>query len=172
MSIDAFEGRVAKRRLAVGPAGTSCLAGNPAPAPPPAPPPEPPATSWWSGRRIAGVAVGGVGLTGLAVGLGIGGVALAQKSIVSQHCNPTTRTCDSTAALDAASTGRTASTVSTISVVIGAAALAGGVVLLVLGAPDRAPATDAAPPPPASPSATLRGTVLPGGGALTLSGAF
>ena len=140
-----------------------------APAPAPAPAPETPVAPWWSGRRIGGVALGGVGLTGLAVGFGMGAVAIAQKGIVSTHCNAATRTCDSTAALNAVSTGRTASTVSTAAFVIGAAALAGGVVLIVLGAPDKGAGTEAQP---AVGALKVRGMVAPGGGAIGVSGAF
>lgn len=148
VSVDLREGQVVKRLLAVGAPGAGGAA-------------EPGSgESWWSGKRMAGVAVGGVGVVGLATSLGMGAVAIAKKSIVAQHCNTTARTCDSAAALDAASAGKSASTVSSVAFALGVAALGTGIVLVVIGAPDKGPA------------ASVGGVVLPGGGAFAVSGAF
>ena len=167
LSVDVREGKVVKRRLFAGAPGVA----SPAPPPPPAPATEPPASgapvspgpeatseSWWTGRRTAGVAVSGVGVVGLLTSLGAGVVAIGKKSTVSQSCNPTTRICANQAAIDAAGAGQTASTVSTATFVLGVAALAGGVTLVVIGAP-------------ATP-VKVGGAVLPGGGGLTMAGAF
>jgi hypothetical protein len=168
VQIDLAEGKLVKRRLSLG----AISATAPTPEAPAAPASQ--EVSWWTGQRTAGVVTGSVGVVGLAVGLGLGGVAIAQKNTISQNCTVSSHMCatpaELTAATNAASTGRTVSTASTVSFVIGAAALAGGVVLIIVGAPSQGPAKDAAPP--ASPSASLRGTVLPGGGALTVSGSF
>ncbi|MEP7122965.1 MAG: tetratricopeptide repeat protein [Byssovorax sp.] len=40
-----------------------------------------------SGRRVAAVVSGGLGLAGLVLGGAMGGVALAKKSVVDAHCN-------------------------------------------------------------------------------------
>jgi hypothetical protein len=86
-----------------------------------------------SGRRIAAYVVGSVGLAGLAAGGVMGGVAVAQRGIMDQHCgaaigqkDPTA--CDRTG-LDAAGTAKTAATGSTIGLAAGGVLAVTGLVL-------------------------------------------
>jgi hypothetical protein len=87
-----------------------------------------------SGMRTAGFVVGGVGLVGLGVGAVTGLMVLGKKSTVDDptHCDPTTHVCDQ-AGLDAASSGKTLSTVSTVAFVAGGALLVTGAVLVLTG---------------------------------------
>jgi hypothetical protein len=111
-------------------------------APPPVPPPAPqpviappsaapapaaaPSHSSSADTRVVGYVVGGVGAGSVVTALVLGGVALGEKSTVDDHCNRTTRLCDSQSAVDAASTGSALSTASTVTFIVGAAALGVG----------------------------------------------
>ena len=81
-----------------------------------------------SGRRTAGWVVGGVGLAGLTVSLVTGMMVLDKKSTVDDEC--TDDVCSSTGD-EAASSGRTLSTVSTAAFVVGAVGLGVGAYLLL-----------------------------------------
>jgi hypothetical protein len=111
-----------------------------APKPAPAPPPR---VSAWTARRIAGGALGGVGLVALGVGAGFGASAIHQKneSNASGHCGAANR-CDSTGIQlrDQAFQSAAASTALFLS---GAVALAAGVTLVVLPLGAPAPARTA-----------------------------
>jgi hypothetical protein len=101
----------------------------PRPAPPPVitPPPAPtPPESSRSDTRTIGYVVGGVGAASVVTALVLGGVALGEKSTVEDHCDRTTRRCDSQSAVDAASTGSALATASTVTFIVGAAALGVG----------------------------------------------
>lgn len=120
-------------------------------APPPAPkaqpappPPPPPPTS--SGRRTAGFVVGAVGIAGLAVGAGLGVVALQKKSQSNQgnHCDAAD-TCDS-AGLGLRSDALAAANGSNAAIV----AIGGGIVLVATAPSGHASATVGV-----TPSATL-----------------
>ncbi len=89
--------------------------------------PETPAQPASSGLRTVGLVVGGAGVAALAVGAVTGIMTFDRASIVDAHCDDAMR-CDREG-LDAASSGRTLSLVSTIAVSAGAAALALGAVL-------------------------------------------
>lgn len=78
-------------------------------------------------KRTAGYVIGGIGVAGIGTALVLGAVALGKKSTVNQHCDATTRVCDSPEGLDAASSGSTIATVSTVSFIVGAAATGLGV---------------------------------------------
>lgn len=82
-----------------------------------------------SSRPVAGYAVGGIGLAALATGLVFGGLTLHNKNIVDAQCDGS-NAC-SQEGLDAKSDGKTFSTVSTIAVGVGLAALAAGIYLIV-----------------------------------------
>jgi hypothetical protein len=112
-------------------------AAPPPPVPPPAPPPvlaPPPAQSSAAApshsshadTRVLGFVVGGVGAASVVTALVLGGVALGEKSTVDDHCNRTTRLCDSQSAVDAASSGSALATASTVTFIVGAAALGVG----------------------------------------------
>ncbi len=98
--------------------------------------PRPSVPSAFTPKRIAGVALGGLGVVGLAVGVGTGVATLSKKSIVRAHCDIPTDPygCDATG-LAASSSGKSLATASTASFVVAGVALAAGVVLVLVGAP-------------------------------------
>jgi hypothetical protein len=153
-SVDTRVGQVVKRKLFAGaPNGSPVVAAVPDGQ---QAPPTDGGSSWWTGMRIGGVVVGGVGVVLLAAGIGEGVAAISDKSTVSASCNTSTRTCTNQGAIDAASSGKTASTVSTVGFVVGGLAVAGGITMIAVG----------------SPAARVTGVVLPGGGAIGVRGAF
>lgn len=113
---------------------------------------------WWTGQRATGLVVGGVGVTGIVVGSIFGARALSKQSAsnadghcdVGDFCDPTGKALRSD--------GIQAGTISTVGFIVSGAALAGGVVLMLTGAP---------PPKSAVASAT---SVQIGLGNLTLLG--
>ena len=90
-------------------------------AEPPAPHPSPPLLQRpASERRAVAYAVGGFSLATVVVGLIAGAGVLRQKAIVAAHCE--NKACDEEG-VNAADTGRTLSTISTVTVAVGAAGL-------------------------------------------------
>ncbi len=87
------------------------------------------ATSPLPAQRIAAIAVGGVGVVGLALGsyFGLHAMSELDASNADHHCGAQNR-CDPTGIADR-SAAQSAATASTVLFVAGAAALAGGVVL-------------------------------------------
>lgn len=85
-------------------------------------------------RRTLGYIVGGAGVAGIGTALVAGGLVLGKKSVVEDHCDRTARTCDATG-LDAASSGKTLSTVSTVAFAVGVAATGVGVYFLLTADP-------------------------------------
>ncbi len=117
-----------------------------------------------SAARPIGYALVGIGVVGIGVGTVAGLVALDKKSTVQQHCQSDPAGgvgCTDQTGVDAAATGRTMSTVSTIGFAAGAASLAVGVLLLVAGG-SRTSDTQAA----------LTPHVLPGGAGLSFARIF
>jgi hypothetical protein len=98
--------------------------------------PRPAARSAFTPKLVAGIAAGGLGVVGLAVGVGAGMATLAKKSVVRAHCDIPTDPygCDATG-LAASSAGKSLATVSTASFVVAGVALAAGVVLMIAGDP-------------------------------------
>jgi hypothetical protein len=152
-----------KRELVVEPG--AALPAPPAPVPPPvvaAPqpvPPQPPPkiepTSSRGGgldKRTTGFIVGGIGVAGIGTALVLGAVALGDKSTVDEHCNKSTHLCNSPDGIDAASSGATLSTVSTVTFIVGAAALGVGAYLVLT--------SDGSPKTAVGASATAGGTML------------
>ena len=82
-------------------------------------------------KRTAGYVIGGIGVAGIGTALVLGAVALGKKTTVNEHCDAATRTCDSPEGVDAASSGATLSTVSTVSFFVGAAATGLGVYFIL-----------------------------------------
>jgi hypothetical protein len=116
---------------AVAPAATAVVAAAPKAAPP-AGPKQASASPRAAGQpradtKTLGYVVGGVGVAGIGAALVLGGVALGKKDTLSEdHCNAETRTCDSQKGVDAASSGATLATASTVSFIVGAAAVGVG----------------------------------------------
>lgn len=123
----------------------------------------PPTTSASSGGRTAGFALLGVGGIGIAVGAVTGVMALGKKSLVQDHCSADPGggvACRDAAGVDAASSGRSLATLSTVAFVAGAVAVGVGVFLVLI----RHDGTK---------TVTAVGTsVVPGGGALTWARTF
>jgi hypothetical protein len=108
------------------------------------------------GQRIAALLVGGVGVVGLGVGSVFGIEALSKHSDYVPHCP--NNVCDPTG-LQLHNDAASDATVSTVAMIAGAAALAGGVVLWLT-----------APSPAESPRTGLR--LEPSIGGLSLEGAW
>lgn len=85
-----------------------------------------------SGRRTAAYVVGGVGVAGLVLGGVMGGLALADKSVIAQHCDvggdPTA--CDATG-FSAASSANAKALASSVGFGVGAAGVVTAVILLL-----------------------------------------
>lgn len=109
--------------------------------------PDPLASSPNSGntQRIAAVAVGGVGIVGLAVGSVFGLKAISNWSDVESHCRSYPNGCDGEG-MSQADSAKSAATLSTIAFAVGAAGVAGGAILW-LTAPPASRETGAAPIP-------------------------
>lgn len=114
-----------------------------------------------SGRRVAGFVVGGVGLAILGVGVATGVMTIAKKSEVDKNCMVG---CNQ-AARDAATAGKTLSTVSTVTFITGLAALGTGIALVATGGRGPGPAAPAV-------AMVVGPTVLPGGAGLGAVGSF
>lgn len=93
--------------------------------------------------RTLGWVLVGAGGVGIAVGGVAGVIALSDARSVKSACGPDYATCDS-ASVDAASTGKTMATVSTIAFVAGGVVAAAGL-YLVLTSPSRAWTAASAP---------------------------
>jgi hypothetical protein len=113
------------------------LAPGPPLAPPsPLPPPAatvmtPAADEGLSGIQVGGIVVGAVGLGGVVLGAVTGGMVLSRKSTVDDLCADDV--CTDQKGIDAAQSGSTLATVSTVGFVAGGAALTAGVLMIVLG---------------------------------------
>ena len=115
--------------------------------------------------RAAAFGVGGIGLGGLLVGGVFGGLAVSAASTVKNECAK--NVCSTSAQQSDLSSANTKALVSTVTLGIGGAALATGVILFVVS---RSPAKkdEAAPPR----SAELVPSVGPQGGGLSVIGRF
>jgi hypothetical protein len=127
-------------------------------APPPASRGTPPEEGM-SSVRIAGFAVGAVGVAAVVVAAVTGGVVLAKRKVIDEHCNEDKR-CDDDG-LEAASSAKTIAIVNTVAWGAGIAGVGVGLVLVLAGgnANDR----DALLVAP---------TVGPGVAALSMGGSF
>jgi hypothetical protein len=89
---------------------------------------------FWGGQRIAGVAVGGVGVVGLVVGAVFGGRAIAKKGEADKQCLPDNPNVCYAAGVALRHDEKVAGNASTAMLVAGGVLAAGGLVL-VLTAP-------------------------------------
>jgi hypothetical protein len=132
--IDIVEGQ--QKELLVGPGPEKPAAAAP-PVLPATPPPAPlkPEPAPKPDTRVLGYTIGGVGVAGIGTALILGGVALGKKSTVKDHCNTQTHNCDDQVGVDAASSGSTLSTVSTVAFIVGAAAVGVGAYFVLSSGP-------------------------------------
>jgi hypothetical protein len=96
--------------------------------------------------RTSGLVLGTIGIVGVGLGAVTGLMVLGKKSIINDptHCNQDTHVCDQSG-VDAASSGKTLSVVSTVAFAAGAAALVGGAVLFFVGDSETKTATIVTP---------------------------
>ena len=114
-------------------------------------------------QKTVGLVLGGVGVAGVVVGGIFGGLALSKKSDQTSACASPSSCTDRDAAISAHSSSQSDGTISTIGFVAGAALVAAGAVLFFTGhAPEKTNAARLHVVP----------AVGPGGGALSLGGAF
>jgi hypothetical protein len=134
-----------------GPDGPDAPALTPAVPPPPAQPPPSSdsavapssARAPENGKRTAGFVVGGFGVASLGVGVVTGIMALGKASTVKDHCDPNLA-CDPQG-VDAGSSGKTLSLVSTITVAAGLVGIGVGTFLVVTSKGKTVPTTAIAP---------------------------
>jgi hypothetical protein len=130
----------------------------PPPPPPtastsPPPPPPPPAGN---GQKIAGYVVGGVGVVGLGLGLAFSISAKAKYNDSAGNCSKVDKNlCDSTG-VSQRNDARSAGNIATIATAIGAAAVIGGVAL-ILTAPKSSESQASLEVAPTLGGAVLRG---------------
>jgi hypothetical protein len=117
---------------------------------------RPPAQAGGSSQKTLGFVLGGVGVAGIATGIVAGALVLDRKSKVESECDG--NQC-SHAGVEAASSGRTWSTVSTVAFAAGAVGVGVGLYLVLSAKPE--PET-----------ARVELVTLPGAAALNLRGAF
>jgi hypothetical protein len=108
------------------------------PPPPVQMPAEPPASGGGHGRRVLGLAVGGAGVVGVAVGAVFGAMASSSWSTAQKEC-PSHTDCSSQSVSDRNSTLSSA-TVSTVALIAGGVLVAGGLVLYFTAPSDSSPA--------------------------------
>jgi hypothetical protein len=125
-------------------------------APPPAAPPPQTSSSGGSSSTL-GYVVGGVGAASLVVSLVTGGLVLGKKSTVQSGCDAQ-KFC-TTDAIDAGSSGKTLSAVSTVTFVVGLAGIGLGTYFILSSKPDGA-------------TTALRANASPDGAALALTRTF
>jgi hypothetical protein len=124
---------------------------TPAVSPPPSTVAPPPASDSGartgsapgSGKRTAGFVVGGIGVASLGVGVVTGIMALGKASTVKDHCDPNLA-CDPQG-VDAGSSGKTLSLVSTITVAAGLVGIGVGTFLVLTSKGKSVPTTAIAP---------------------------
>jgi hypothetical protein len=154
-----------KVRIDATPDTTTVRVPAPVAGPKPLPPPPPPPPPFWSGQRVAGVAVGGVGIAGIVVGTVFGVQAAATFERSNPHCKDLDPDpCDAEGVRLRDRSNREAWT-SNISIGVGAVAVAGGLVLFLT-----------APRGKSEPTQSARLAVVPQagrtGGGLSVLGSF
>ena len=94
----------------------------------------------WSGRRTAGIVVGGLGVAGTLAGSIAGGLTFAKAGEAKAHCRPSgaATACDPTG-LSLRSTARTLGNVANVALAVGGSAIVVGVVLFVTAPGGAAP---------------------------------
>ncbi len=131
------------------------IATPPHPEPSPTPPPE---RKIGNSQRMIGLALGGVGLAGVAVGSVAGLIAISKNDEALTHCDGTL--CDARG-LSLTTSARSSAAISTIGFGVGGAALATGVVLYLTAPSNKS--TSAAASLRMSPSVGSRNGIVFGG---------
>jgi serine/threonine-protein kinase len=138
------------------PVDVPALAVDDTPKPAPAAPPAPAAAtapvredrgaegSSGSTQRTIGIVVGGVGVVGLALGTVFGLSAKSKKDQSLDHCEKTNPNLCDQKGVDLRNEAKSAANLATVTLIVGGAALAGGVVLF-LTAPSNEQRTAASP---------------------------
>ena len=134
--------------------GTSVVTTAPPPPPATAPAPAEPHRSTWSSQKTLALISGGVGLVGIGTGAGFGALAMSKWSDAKSQCG--TGCAADSPAQATKDDAKTAAVVSTISFVVGAAGIAGAVVLWVT-APSGAEVQVTPSVSPQSAGLTVRG---------------
>jgi hypothetical protein len=126
---------------------------TPAPTPTPAPAPVTPEKKpepavvviepEKAGNKTLGYALLGGGAIGIAIGAVSGVVALSKASEVKDTCGPDYLTCNQSS-VDAASTGKTMTTVSTVGFIVGGVLAAAGVYFAFIAPDPKKPTTNTA----------------------------
>jgi hypothetical protein len=111
------------------------------------------------GKKQWGFVAGGVGIVGIGVGITTGIMALGKKSTTDEQCSEALQRC-SQEGHDAASSGRTLATVSTVGWIVGALGVGAGVYLVLTSGGEKGPVT------------AIETRALPGGAALSLKHRF
>ena len=138
---------------------------NPAPTPPPAvapvaPPPSRPPENDGSTQRIVGIVIGAAGIVALGVGTAFGLMAKSTYNSAFSDCQASDDRCTS-AGVSGVSQAQSQATIASVLFPVGAVALVGGAVVYFT-APKGAPAGGVG----------LRVVPTPGGGAMSLGGAW
>ena len=143
----------------------------PAPVPPPAAPglpvTEPAVTGGGGGmgtQKILGLAAGGLGVAGLAVGGIFGAMTLSEKSQQQNACGSPCSPANHAQAVNDHSSGMTDGTISTVGFIAGGALLVGGAVLFFTAHPSSQQ--------PSSTGLLVAPSMGPGGGGVLLTGGF
>lgn len=110
--------------------------------------------------RTIGFVVGGVGVLGVGLGAVTGILTMGYASTVKDHCDAS-NACDSKG-LDAASSGKVTSPISTIAFIAGGALIVTGVVLVIVGGSSKKEA----------PRASFAPVITPFGGTASIYGSF
>lgn len=132
---------------------------KPKPKPKAAPPPQPEPES--DGRQTLGYVIGGVGVTSIVVSLVTGGMVISRANTVDEECDGDFCT---QKGLDAESSGKTLSTVSTVAFAVGLVGVGVGGYLLLTGSEKEAA--------PTAGSIYLHAGWKPGMGSVTAGGQF
>lgn len=111
-------------------------------------------------RRVIGFVSAGVGLVGLGGAVVTAALLPAQKKIVEENCNATSRLCKNEQGRLAAEAGQRLLNVNTASWILGLTGVAAGAALILTSLGDP------------QPKATIRATALPGGAGASISGNF
>lgn len=136
------EGQAITVQLELGPATAAPGVALPPAVVPPAPPLATPSRrgDGLTDVQTGGLVLGGIGVAGVGVGAVFGLITMRHASTVSDACDPEatdgTTLCNGPEGPDAADAAWTTGAVSTIGFGVGAAALAGGILLFVLGDDD------------------------------------